>query len=269
MTDEQFRRFAAGLSHVIWRLSSDGKRLIAPRWAEITGKKEHELQNDGWLETIHAEDRGKVHAAMRDAVVYGSHFQSDYRVRLRDGSYHWFHGRGEPVRGYRNELTGWIGVSSNIDDQRRAETALLEREAYLRMVIDAARVGTIDHDVVTGQVQASPMTLRLIGLPLGTNLTFDMVKQRVHPDDRAAFGTAAERAMAPDGNGEVEMVFRSQRPDGSIVWINAHGTYVFEGEGDTRRAVRFVGVAADVTGHMRGHALECRRRANLWLSRRG
>jgi len=251
MTDEQFRRFATGLSHVVWRLSSDGKRIVAPRWAEITGKKEHELQNGGWLETIHADDRPKVHEALRGAVVYGSRFQAEYRLHLRDGSYQWCLGRGEPTRGDRGEIIGWIGVSSNIDDQKRAETALLEKEVHLRMVIDAARVGTIDHDVVTGKVQASSVALTLLGLPSGTELTFDMVQRCVHPDDRAAFALATLRATAQDGNGEIDVVFRSLHADGRITWVSARGCYEFQGSGADRRAVRFIGVASDLTMHMR------------------
>jgi PAS domain S-box-containing protein len=40
-------------------------------------------------------------------------------------------------------------------------------------------------------------------------------------------------------------------PDGSIHWISSHGRVHFDGEGDQRRAVRFVGANRDITERMR------------------
>lgn len=36
-------------------------------------------------------------------------------------------------------------------------------------------------------------------------------------------------------------------PDWSVHWVACHGRVYFDGEGDSRRAVRFIGVTMDTT----------------------
>lgn len=251
LSDEQFRQLASSLSSVVWSMSTSGARFVSPRWSEITGRTESQLQDDGWIATIHEDDRSLVRRELRQSLAHGCHFQADFRLALRDGSHHWFRARAEPTRGRHGDIVGWIGLASNIDDQKEAEQALLENERWLRMVIKASRVGTIDHDVTTGAIVVSPTILHLFGLAEGTVLSFDMVADRIHPDDRAAFDAAVARAVQPSSNGAVDLVSRVVRPQGQIVWANTRGTYLFEGDGADRRAVRFIGVASDITEHMR------------------
>jgi two-component system cell cycle sensor histidine kinase/response regulator CckA len=251
ITEDQFRRLAASLSSIVWRTNFDGTRLVAPRWAEITGKSETELHAGGWLSTIHADDRTAFSEALRTARVHGSHCEVDFRLNLRGGTCHWFHLRGEPSRDGRGQITGLIGIASNIDEQKRAEAALLENEARLRLVLEAARVGTIDHDLVANRITLGPLARSILGLPQTGEFTMDAIARQVHPDDRALFKRAIDVAQSPSANGKYEIVFRALHANGDIVWVSARGTYLFEGEGDARRAVRFVGVSSDVSGRMR------------------
>jgi two-component system, cell cycle sensor histidine kinase and response regulator CckA len=250
MTDQQFRRFAGSLSHVVWRMSVDGGSLIAPRLAELTGLTERQLHQSGWLEAVHPEDRAEVAKSLRSALGYRTHFEADFRLRLRDRTYHWYRMRGEPLL-HDTGVLGWLGVASNVDAQKRAEELLRENEARLRTVIRAARVGSIDHDLVTGAIKAGPVALALLGYDENTTITYPMVIERIHPDDRASFASTVKRATAAGASGEIEEVFRACRPDGSEIWVSVRGTYEFQGTGPDRRAVRFVGVCGDVTGKIR------------------
>jgi PAS domain-containing protein len=44
------------------------------------------------------------------------------------------------------------------------------------------------------------------------------------------------------------------RPDGQLVWVEAHGIATFDGEGPARRATSLVGTVADVTARKRAEA---------------
>src|SRR5665213_1209707 len=187
INEDQFRTLAAGLSSIVWRTNFDGTRLIAPRWAELTGKSESDLQGNGWLQTIHADDRLAFSDAVRAARVHGSHCEINFRLILRDGSEHWYHARGEPSRDGRGEMTGLIGIASNIDGQKRAEAALIESAARLRLILDAARVGTIDHDIGANRIMLGPLARSILGLTGNGETTLDDVARQIHPDDRALF----------------------------------------------------------------------------------
>lgn len=146
MTDEHFRRFAACLSNIIWRMTGDGRHVVAPRWAEITGTSEFELQFDGWLDTIHIGDRGTVSEAFQQALSTQSPFQAEFRLKLRDGSYRRFCARGEPVRVGDGEVVGWIGVASDIDERNQSGPALIADEIRVQAVAAAARSRAIHVD---------------------------------------------------------------------------------------------------------------------------
>jgi len=251
ITDDQFRGFAAGLSQIVWRVAADGSRFIGPRWAEITGVHEHRLRDDGWLTTIHAADRLGASAAHRAATMHRAMFRADFRLRHRDGTYHWYRARSEPIRDSFGHVVARVGIATNIDEQKAAEALLVENEARLRLVIEAARVGTIDHDLRTGEIDASPLARAHVGVPLGDGLTFARVVERVHPDDVRAFEAANRRGADPAGDGRIEISFRGKQADGSFRQLAVRGTVLFDGDGGERQPARFVGVVSDVDDHVR------------------
>jgi two-component system, cell cycle sensor histidine kinase and response regulator CckA len=264
LTDSLFRTLASSLSQVLWRFASDGRGVIAPRWAEITGKGEHELQRDGWLATIHPDDRGPTRDAWRQSVFHRGPFKAEFRLQLRDLSHHWFRTRGEPVRDPDGHVTAWVGVATNIDDEKATEALLVDSESRLRLVIDAARVGTFEHDIPSGTVHVNGRTLALLGLPSGSPLTFERFVGLIHPDDRTSFILSVGAARKASGDGSVDLVFRVVRPAGDTAWLSIRGRYQFAGVGPDRVATRFAGVAADVSERMQ--KLEERSRLSAIIS---
>ena len=58
---------------------------------------------------------------------------------------------------------------------------------------------------------------------------------------------AVQQALAGKDGGAYHREFRVVWPDGSVHWIASHGRVYFQGEGDQRRAVRFIGANLEVT----------------------
>jgi PAS domain S-box-containing protein len=250
LSDDQFRAFASHLGYILWRLSADGARLLAPQWCVITGRHEHELHRNAWLETVHPDDRARVNAEVRGGIIYKSHIECDLRVRHQDGSFHWYRMRGEPVYGAR-DFAGWTGLLLKIDGEKEIERALVDNETRLHTIIDAARVGTIEHELQTGVIRASRHALDLIGLPSDSNITIADVVGRIHPSDRPPFLDAMTRASSPTSDGTLEVTFRVPNADGRVRWVVARGVYQFDDASGVRKAVRFVGAAADMTEQLR------------------
>jgi two-component system cell cycle sensor histidine kinase/response regulator CckA len=249
-TDDQFRTFASRLAYIVWRLSPNGTRLLAPQWCIVTGKYEHELDRDAWLDTIHPEDRSRVNTEVRGAIIYKSHVECDLRLRHMDGSFHWYRMRGDPIHG-AHDVLGWTGLLLKIDGEKAAELALSENEVRLHAIIDAARVGTLEHEIESGVIRLSEHALELIGLPMGANPVLNDVVRCIHPEDRATFLNAMMRASDPTSDGAFEVTFRVPRPGGRMTWVVSRGVYQFTGTGNARKAVRFVGACGDMTEQLR------------------
>ena len=64
----------------------------------------------------------------------------------------------------------------------------------------------------------------------------------IHPDDREAYD-ALLAGLAPE-NPLYQTSYRVLRPDGSVVWLEANGSAIFDAKG---RRLRIIGLVADVT----------------------
>jgi PAS domain-containing protein len=84
------------------------------------------------------------------------------------------------------------GITHDITERKKAELALAEREAQLRLAGKAARVGSFAIDYATERIQTSPGYVAIHGLAEGTEeLTREEWRARVHPDDLRALTPSA------------------------------------------------------------------------------
>ena len=94
----------------------------------------------------------------------------------------------------------------------------------------------------------------MFGISSGSQIEYDAAIARIHEDDRASTNEAVKQAIGGANDGAYHREYRVVWPDGSVRWVASHGRVLFEGEGEQRRAVRFVGVNMDITD--RRHAEE-------------
>ncbi len=138
----------------------------------------------------------------------------------------------------------------DIDERKRSEVLLREREADLARVQRIGEVGGLDIDVAHGlRSIRSPEYLRLHGLPQdGREESHADWLARLHPDDR----DQAERALFEALEGEAASYdgeYRIVRPsDGEVRWIHARADIERDADGN---AMRLVGAHTDVTEYRR------------------
>src|SRR6476619_178192 len=101
-TDDRYRRaaYARGIGVWDWNLVT-GELYADPVFKELLGFKDHELGDraDDWLPLVHPEDAGPVRERL-DAHLRGEAplYESEYRLRHRDGRIRWFQARGYVTR---------------------------------------------------------------------------------------------------------------------------------------------------------------------------
>jgi PAS domain S-box-containing protein len=138
-------------------------------------------------------------------------------------------------------------IAAEMHIRRQAESALREREERVRLAVESADIGTWDLNVLTGERRWSDRALAMFGLPMDENVSKLSFVDLLHPDDRPRTSRAMQSALDPRGNGRYEIDYRTLWADGTIRWVVAKGQVFFEGEGDSRRAVRFLGTVLDIT----------------------
>jgi PAS domain S-box-containing protein len=135
-----------------------------------------------------------------------------------------------------------IAVIQDITERKRVEQALAESERRLTLAQSAARLATVDVDLLAGKLSASGEYCALFGLPPGPPVPLAQTEAMIHPADRER----VERIMSGQVVDEAE--FRVVWPDGSVHWILGKGKAFLDQSG---RPIRMVGVLMDITERKR------------------
>ncbi|MEU6908986.1 SpoIIE family protein phosphatase [Streptomyces coeruleorubidus] len=108
---------------------------------------------------------------------------------------------------------------------------------------EAVRVGSWEQNLRTGDVVYDEATLTILGIdPETFDGRVDTVVGLVHPDDLPRVVAAVEQAIRQ--RSEYAAEYRLCRPDGTVVWVEAHAQVVLGEDGEP---TRFVGTVWDTT----------------------
>jgi len=132
-------------------------------------------------------------------------------------------------------------------EARSLAAELRTAEERLRLAVTSADIGTWDSDMNNLVLDLSDRARAVFGLPPDAAVTYDVVLERVHPDDHTLVRSKIHSALDPHGDGELRADFRVRWPDGSERWVDARGRAFFDGPAEERRAVRFTGTVLDIT----------------------
>ncbi len=139
---------------------------------------------------------------------------------------------------------------------RETREQLEESTAYQQIALEAAGLGAWDYRLDTGEVVWDERCRNEFGFSAGDALDYTAAIANIVPEDRTATDEAVKRAIRGENDGAYHREFRVAWPDGSFHWIASHGRVYFSGEGADRRAVRFIGVNADVTEQKLAHEVQ-------------
>lgn len=141
-TAEELRQIVATLPQIVWTARPDGwTTYVNQNWVEFTGLSLEESLGDGWNRPIHPDDRERARQVWQRAISTARPYEIEYRVRRRDGIYHWMLGRALPLR-VDGRIVKWCGTCTDIDELKMAQ----EREAELLSELERRAT----HDPLTG-----------------------------------------------------------------------------------------------------------------------
>jgi PAS domain S-box-containing protein len=120
-SEERYRALVQGGAQIIWVASPDGEMLEdSAEWRWITGQTVEEFLGNGWLDSIHPEDRERVERDWRDCLRTGRIFDDRFRMRARGGSYRHYDVRAVPIE-RDGKIAEWVGACTDVTSQREAE----------------------------------------------------------------------------------------------------------------------------------------------------
>jgi PAS domain S-box-containing protein len=238
---------------LVWAAHPDGfTDFLNKRWLEYTGMSEGQATGWGWTAAIHVDDRERLVGYWRTALTSGAPSETEARLRRADREHRWFLFRCEPVRGVSGEIVRWLGVNTDIDDRKRAEQALRNRELELQLLVD-----TIPSLVWSIAADGEPEYINkrmedYYGRKVDRSETINGSKLRraldtlLHPDDLQSTYATLMRSLQ---TGEpFSTRYRNRRFDGAYRWVDARAMPLRDDDG---RIVKWYGVTVDIDDQKR------------------
>ncbi len=211
-------------------VNAEAEKLLGKSAAELTGKNFWEQ----YPAAVGTPTEERLRRCIREQAAV--HFEANFR-----------------------ELGGWYDVSlypgfeggltaslRNINERKRTERALFEKEEQIRLAAEAAQIGTWHRDLTTGATRWSPQLERIFGLAPGSfRGNLEHALSLIHPGDRQWFSQSLARAAEKKAAFEFE--FRLVRWDGEVRWVLTRGQPIqIAGQ-----AATLAGIAMDMTSRKR------------------
>ncbi len=208
--------------------------------------------------------RDRWQAVLAKVLNGESYACEEDRLVRADGVVQWFRWAALPRHNEHGGVDGLFLLHVDLTRHKQVEAELRASEERLCLAMEAGEFGVLDYDLRRdGRKYWSPMLYRLAGLPEGSEVNEGTLPGLLHPEDRERFEDALWEAMNPEGGSEqMTLDFRVVRPDRAMRWWRIMSRTWMEGEGEQRRAVRWIGAVVDVTERVQmGKRLE---EALLW-----
>lgn len=128
-SEERFRRLVETIPSVVWTAAPDGTiTYVNRRWLEFCGITADDNARR-WPELVlHPDDYERCVELWSRALREGTEYEIEVRNRRHDGVFRWFVTRAVPMKNGAGRIESWFGVTTDIDDQKRAEEELREAQ---------------------------------------------------------------------------------------------------------------------------------------------
>ena len=241
-SEKELRDVIDTIPAMVWSALPDGSNTyVNKRFVEYTGSSAEQVAGSGWQALVHPDDLERHAAKWTEALATGKPHENELRSRRSDGQYRWQLDRGLPLRDEDGNIVKWYGVTTDIEDRKRAEEALQQSQFYLAEGQRVAHMGSWAFNAAGFEYWSSEL-FRIYGLdPSGKPPTVEEYLALVHSEDRAFMKQGIAKML--NDHLAFDFIKRIVRPDGEIRHVRCVGVPVTQGgifQG-------FLGTGMDVT----------------------
>jgi len=193
-----------------------------------------------WKKLIYAPDWPTVVEAIEYAHETGN-VSAEFRVIWPDGSVHWLSTNGRMFFDDAGEPLRMVGFTADVTRRKLVEEDLRRSEAFLAQAQQLSRTGSFSWRVATDEITWSEELYRIYEFDPGMNITFELIRTRVHPEDLTLYEKMVEQAR--NGADDFEWQYRLLMPDQSIKYMQA----VAQATRDPGGQLEYIAAVRDVT----------------------
>src|ERR1700688_2264354 len=254
-SEKELRDVIDTIPAIVWSTLPDGSNTyVNKRFVEYSGSSAEQMAGSGWQALIHPDDLARHTAEWREAVAPPKPHEKELRSRRSDGQYRWQLDRGVPLRDEDGNIVKWYGITTDIEDRKRADetlqlvsSELQDSKAKLEEAQRIAHVGYWEWDLTSNRVIWSDETYRIYGLrPQEYPIDIAVLRKMIHPEDSEFVFRVAEEAVR--GGLRTDVEHRIIRPSGELRTVHSQGDVKKDASG---RPCQMFGTVQDITDRKR------------------
>ncbi len=241
LSEERYALVVRGANDGIWDwdLATD-QVYFSPRYKGILGFDDDEFPNeaDAWKDRVHPNDIDRVFEEnMKCIQGEVDHFQVEYRMRHKDGSYRWVLGRGASEKNPQGKVYRLGGTHTDVTERKQVE-------AQHRELIENASDGIYQCTPEGTFISANNAMARHMGYDSPQDLISSVkdIESQMwgNPGGRKEFIQLLESHEKLE-NYEIKLI----KKDGSIIWASENVRAVFDDENG--KLLYYEGFLQDIT----------------------
>ena len=212
-------------------------KKINPAFGKTLGYSEEELLERPFYDFIHPDDIDSTTNEVEEILATGKEIVGfENRYRCKDGSYKWlmWTARPTPEHGFT------YAMAHDITERKKTGNELEQKKYYLERAQEIATIGTWELDIIKNKLVWTDENYRIFGVPEGTELTYEIFLNCIHPDDR----DYVDREWKASLNKKPYDIEHRIIVDGKIKWVREKADLKFDEKGN---CISGIGFTQDVT----------------------
>lgn len=202
-----------------WNIKKDTV-WFSTTFKELLGFKEDEFPDSfsAWEERLHKDDHAETIKDLERHLKENTDFDVSYRLRRKDGGYHWFRARGRAERNAQGHPIRMAGSIQDIDQQQEDRQRLSQNEELFRAVFERAKVGIALTDEEGHLSAVNPALCKMLQYD-EEGLQTRTLKSITHPEDLIEKKDAENVTdQVPSSSAYKEYERRYLRKDGEVLY---------------------------------------------------
>jgi PAS domain S-box-containing protein len=243
---EAYFRYIVDTSPImLWMGEADGTAtFISKGMSEYCGIPTEELLGRNWLNLLHPETRDEVYKKLLACFKQRNENTVEILLRNKAGEYRWVSNRWQPRYNLKGEFIGFIGMLTDIHEQKEAMLALESSEAYFRSIVDASPIMLW----ISGTDGKTTFVSKGLADYLGCEkeeFLGDKWLKTLHPEDMPAFYAEFMEHVRKQEVYSTE--FRIKTKNQGYRWVLDYGKPRYNEA--TGEFLGFIGTITDITEH--------------------
>jgi PAS domain S-box-containing protein len=210
-SEQRWHLAVSGANDGIWDWNPQtGEVYFSERWKSMLGYRDDEIGStvDEWNTRIHPDDLAStmdaINRHLRGEVEF---YQSEHRLRCKNGDYKWILDRGRAFLDEHGKPVRMAGSHTDITERRHAEAVIRDRTEQLNAIFELTPDGILSFDGACRIKYVSPAFTHMTGLMMEELLGLDEVSfserlaNACSPTARFP-GVAALRMLSNSGHGQ-------------------------------------------------------------------